>query len=184
MKKTGLITLGLMIAKLGFSLSLEVAPLQLRGGVEVMGIQASVDGSRAIVFAGQTASRLARAAGMTLNVGTQAIVATGSEVNHLVGASLRGVGAAGKTALITSANLASAATNLAFDAIDSGLNIVSVPLSGVSLATRSALVGLQMASQTALVLVQDTGVQVFNSGRKVVGNIFALPFNILGFFGL
>lgn len=181
MKKI-IMMIGILSANLGFSLSLEIVPMQLRAGVEVLGVKAEVNGSRAVIFAGQTARNIARAAGTTLNTTTHVIVATGTEVAQLVNLSLRGVSTVGRTALITSAEFAFAATDLALDAVHAGLHILSPAVHLISNSTRLVLNGLNAATHTAVVLVADTGVRVFRTGMNVIGNLLSIPMNLLGIF--
>lgn len=181
MKKL-LIALTIFVSGYSHALTLEVVPMQMRARAEVMGVHAEVNGVNAIIFAGRTALDLANAAGKTIDVGTQVIMATGREVNDLVLASLNGVNYVGRTALVTTANFTNAALDLAFGAVDMGLDLLTPPVRLLSSAARMTLNGLHAATRGAVVLVAETGVRVFRTGVQILGNIISLPLHLLNIF--
>ncbi|NCN27804.1 hypothetical protein GW915_09540 [bacterium] len=163
------------------ALEIAVAPMQLKGHVEVAGVQAAVDGEAAIVLAGDTAVAVAKRAGVTLNATKEVLVITGEEVSELVAAAAKKAGTVGQNTLIATAELSQDALALTQDAVNAGVSIVVVGKDIVTAGTVEGLRTLANLSKGTLSFVDSTGVVVVESGARLIAGARGLLGALLDF---
>lgn len=127
----------------------EVQPLSIQSRQQVIGVQTDQrsHNQRAIVFTGQAAQQVAQSAGQYVDPSCEMVVATGPEVDDLVGSAVGAAYGLGKLVLVTSAAFAAAGIKLALTAIAVGVGLAWVGIAaGVTLAKTAiyiALIGLK-----------------------------------------
>lgn len=174
----------LVMAPLANALELEVQPLSLKAHASVFGLKVGVDGKKAIIFTGKAAQRVAAEAGYALNASREMIVMTGEKVDDLVEASVKTGIAAGKTVVITSEEFSKKAINVAYAGIYTGKDYVFLAINKAqTIGKELVLLGLHHL-KTAFYLIDDIGVTLVKTPRRVIDTSLKLICEIPAYFGL
>lgn len=170
----------LALAPSAHALNIDIRPLALKAQAEVLGVQVGVDGTKAIVLTGQAAKKVAQAAGYTLNTSKELIVLTGKEVNQLVQVTLRTAGAAGKNALIFSADLTRGTFNLVGRSLHKGAFVVTRTAKYTNDVAQYVVKSLVKFAKLPLIVVRDTGTFAYNTGKQFLTGFWSFSKGIIG----
>ncbi len=146
-----------LLAPSAHALEIEVQPLSLKAKAEILGIQGSVNGQKAIIFTGNTALSLAKSAGQTIDITRQMLVMTGKEVEDLVEFSLKETAAVGKNTLIVSGQFTREALRIAYRGVYTVIQLAWIPAhTGYTLAKSVTKTAVKLAL-TPVYLLTDIG---------------------------
>jgi hypothetical protein len=162
----------------------EVQPLSLKAQSQVMGVHTGEQGQDAIIYTGQAAQKVAKAAGCRFNPAQEMIVATGSEVTSLVVGALGVAYNTGTLALITSAVFAKAGLRLALNTIRTAAGFTFLTVStAASLGKTIVHYAIEGAAYSAYV-ASNIGLQLVKAPLYILGVTLKFACLIPDYFGI
>lgn len=166
----------------GHSLLLQFVPLKMKPGYSVVGIYGRMNDSKSVFVSGDLAQRLSRYLGAKCDFSTQAIVATGVEIDPLFENLSLKKDYPGRSLLIVQPEFRVDFQDLLYDHLDQGLVKEILPQNHLVSKTNAALRALDFAKITGIAFALGKSVELKAEGKERVDEIFYHRSNLFSFF--
>ena len=154
-----------------YCLTLQFVPLSIKPGYSCIGLYGRMNDSRGVYVSGDFARRLAHLLGSQYD-STQAIVATGVEIDELFDNLALKKDYPGRSLVIVQPEFRVDFQSLVYDQIDQGLVKEILPQVNLQEKTASNLRGLDYAKNSAIVFASGNSIQLESNGLKKIEEIF------------
>ncbi len=153
-------------------LVLHFVSLKIKPGYSCVALYGRMNEARGVFLSGDFAKRISLFFGAQYNLSTQAIVATGFEVDELVENLSYRKEYSGRSLLIVEPNFRLAFQDLIYDQIDKGLVKEILPQNSISPKAASVLRALEYAKESGIAFVLGKSVELKTTGKDKVTEIF------------
>lgn len=165
-----------------YGLSLHFVPFRMKPGYSCVGFYGRMNDSKGIFISGDFAQRLSRNFGVHYDVTSQAILATGPELDNFFAHLIFQKQYSGRSLFLAQPDFRAAFQDLLYDQIDSGLLTEILPQSETFEKTEAIFRGLNFARKTAIVFALFDKLEFQSNGEEKIQEIFYHRSSFFSFF--